>query len=431
MEREVRKQQLQRIREDESTIAMTGVRLRYRGEAKETIVHKIPLEYLVYNKYNGRIGTEVKSFEKQSHILNPEDTDDIRQIEKFLYESKKDRNDKTMESLQKNTQQRYGIVTADGVIVDGNRRAFLLNKLFRERTALGFSYAEVEHCQYFLAVILPEDATERDIQQLETIYQMGEDDKLDYNPIEKYLKCSDLKSLGFTISDIAGFMDEKVGQIEKWISTLELMEKYLESYDYSGIYTRLEKTEGPFVDLDNYLDSYKRHAANTRNVDWAYDDSDVSDLTQVCFDYIRARYEGKEFREIAKTGADGSIFAYKEIWDSFFADHQAKVKADLLTTNEIKQLHPGEDLSELFRERDVDWTTENKGILEGILKRHSSKLEDKIDSNQPLKLLDKAYSALNAVNCEQESFYNDPKVAERVKEINAIGWELKKLLDRR
>ena len=120
-----------------------------------------------------------------------------------------------MDSLLKNGQQRYGIVTSDGIIVDGNRRAMLLNRLFHQHDEMGLSYTQVEHCRYFLAIILPDDAEEKDIQQLETIYQMGEDDKLDYNPIEKYLKCKELKRLGFSDEDIAGFMSEKPGQIKE------------------------------------------------------------------------------------------------------------------------------------------------------------------------------------------------------------------------
>ena len=44
-------------------------------------------------------------------------------------------------------------------------------------------------------------------------------------------------------------MSEDESQIKKWIKILDLMEDYLKEYDYDGIYTRLEKTEGPFVDL--------------------------------------------------------------------------------------------------------------------------------------------------------------------------------------
>lgn len=40
-------------------------------------------------------------------------------------------------------------MTSDGTIVDGNRRAMLLNRLFYKREELGYSYEEVEKCKYF------------------------------------------------------------------------------------------------------------------------------------------------------------------------------------------------------------------------------------------------------------------------------------------
>jgi hypothetical protein len=72
---------------------------------------------------------------------------------------------------------------------------------------------------------------------------MGEDDKLDYNPIDKYLKCKELKRLGFTEDDIAGFMSEKTTQIKEWLSILALWKSISKSIDYDGIYTRLEKKQ--------------------------------------------------------------------------------------------------------------------------------------------------------------------------------------------
>ena len=198
MDSATRKAKLEELKTNNQNQAMTGIPLRYKGSVRKEIVWRIPLDYLIYNKYNGRIGSDVLSYEKQNGELNAEEDTDRQLIEKFLFESKRDRNKTTMESLLKIGQQRYGIVTSDGIIVDGNRRAMLLNKLFHEHEALGYSYAEVEKCKYFLAIILPDDAEEKDIQQLETIYQMGEDDKLDYNPIEKYLKCKELECLGFT-----------------------------------------------------------------------------------------------------------------------------------------------------------------------------------------------------------------------------------------
>lgn len=306
----------------------------------------------------------------------------------------------------------------------------LLNKLFHERTQLGYTYNQVEHCQYFLAIILPDDAQERDIQQLETIYQMGEDDKLDYNPIEKYLKCKELTRLGFTEEDIADFMGEKSSRIKEWLRILKLMEEYLQEYDYDGIYTRLEKTEGPFVDLAGYLDSYAKKGANVRNVDWSYTDSDISDLKLVCFDYIRARYEGKEFRDIAKTGKDGSIFFHEEIWRDFLEQHQKNTPLDQETVQELRERRPKEDLSLLLKQRDNIWIESAKGQLKGNLNRYTRKLEDIRDAAKPADLIERALSALKAVDYEQSSFIEDPRIKPMVKEISKISWNMKKTLDR-
>lgn len=428
MNSRTRKEKLMEIKSNNINVAMTGIPLRYRGETRTVEVYKIPLDYLIYNKYNGRIGSEVLSYEKQNGSLDPEVDSDRMLIEKFLYESKKERNDITMKSLLENGQQRYGIVTADGRIVDGNRRAMLLNRLFNRREELGYPYAKVEHCKYFLAIILPDDADEKDMQQLETIYQMGEDDKLDYNPIEKYLKCKELKRLGFSEHDIAEFMNEDQSQIEKWLRILNLMEDYLEQYDYDGIYTRLDKTEGPFVDLEGYLDSYKKRGANVRNVDWEYNESDISDLKLVCFDYIRARYEGKEFREIAKTGKDGSIFFYKTLWEEFLQKHQEQVPEDDETVDEIRAAYPEEDLSKLLKRRDDEWISKAKNFLKGNLQRGTHKLEDKRVANKPSELIERALNALQMVDFTQESFCDDASIPEMIQEINSLVWEMKKQL---
>lgn len=430
MDAATRKAKLQELQQNQLNQKMTGIPLRYKGETRDAIVWKIPLAYLIYNKYNGRIGSDVLSYEKQNGELNAEEDSDRKIIEKFLYESKVDRNKTTMDSLLKNGQQRYGIVTSDGIIVDGNRRAMLLNRLFNERENLGYTYAQVEQCQYFFAIILPDDAEEKDIQQLETIYQMGEDDKLDYNPIEKYLKCKELKRLGFSEEDIAGFMSEKPSQIKDWLRILALMEDYLQEYDYDGIYTRLEKTEGPFVDLAGYLDSYAKRGANVRNADWAYTDVDISALKLVCFDYIRARYEGKEFRDIAKTGKDGSIFFFKDLWDDFLKQHQENTPTDEESVQELRERCPNEDLSLLLKQRDNAWIEQAKGQLRGNLNRFSRRLEDRRDATKPADLIERALSALKSVDCEQSSFIEDPHIEEMIREINKITWEMKKILER-
>ena len=95
MDAATRKAKLIELKANQNNIAMTGIPLRYKGDTQTVEVYKIPLDYLIYNKYNGRIGSEVLSYEQQNGVLNPENDADRTLIEKFLYESKKDRNDTT------------------------------------------------------------------------------------------------------------------------------------------------------------------------------------------------------------------------------------------------------------------------------------------------------------------------------------------------
>ena len=148
MERSQRIELLKQIQE--KTPFAQGYPLLYRGERKSFDVWEIPMECLIYNQYNGRIGSVVKSYEKQNHKLDPELADDAALIEKFLWQSKADKNEKTMGSLRQVGQLKFGIVTSDGVIVDGNRRASLMNRILRDTRA---TQEEKNRCKFFRAVI--------------------------------------------------------------------------------------------------------------------------------------------------------------------------------------------------------------------------------------------------------------------------------------
>ena len=100
-------------------------------------------------------------------------------MKKFLWESKINRNEKTLDSLSKQGQLVHGIVTIDGKIVDGNRRAMLLNKICKNSKK--YPLTEHESQRFFVAAILDAEGTEKDLVKLETYYQMGQDEKLDYN----------------------------------------------------------------------------------------------------------------------------------------------------------------------------------------------------------------------------------------------------------
>ena len=80
MDAATRKAKLDELKCNQLNQAMTGIPLRYKGTTRTEIVWRIPLDFLIYNKYNGRIGSDVLSYEKQNGELNAEKDDDRKII---------------------------------------------------------------------------------------------------------------------------------------------------------------------------------------------------------------------------------------------------------------------------------------------------------------------------------------------------------------
>jgi hypothetical protein len=420
MDENLRTKRLDEIRKKEQYSSME---VMYGGQRVLLPVHHIPLDTLIYNKYNGRIASMVKSYEKQHRTLNAAIDEDKAVIEKFLWQSNPGRNKTTQADLEERKQLRYGIVTRDGVIIDGNRRAFLLGRNAKENRELP---------GHFLAVILNDtlDGNAKEIMRLETSYQMGEDEKLGYNAIEKYLRCKDLMEQGFLVDEIAKMMSEDEDTIEKWNRTMVLMDSYLNTLNYDGIYTRLDETEGLFVDLEQYLQKYDR---STALATWTYDDSDVADLRVIFFDLIRARYsgDGKQYRSLGRPSKKDSYFCNEEVWTNFRDFHFENI--DPITNAEktvdvYREQNPTGDLDEILKQRDKDWETSVLPKIKENFGKSQRKLDDFNAKSKPLELLTRALATLETIDTAAEAFWNDPKVEEAVGKINSLTYELKKII---
>lgn len=421
-----RKAKLKEFIDHPENACRTGIPITYHHNIITLNAYRIPLEYLVYNPYNGRIGSVVKSYERQNHELNPENPDDKKLIEKFLWDSKPEANKKTRSRLLKEHQQKHGIVTADGIIIDGNRRASLLNSIMADEE---IPFNEKSHCQFFIAIILPEDADRKEILSLETTYQMGEDAKVDYNPIEKYLKCKDLKDEGFTDGDIADMMDCKPGEVRTMLSTLELMDEYLDTYGYSGMYTQLDKSEDSFLKLNSALKKYKSGVASM----WAYDpEADVADLKLIAFDYIRANFEQTLFRDIisvptAKKPA-ASFFAKQEVWERFRDKHFDITDAvQEESVDEIRAKDPP-DLGRALKARDQQWKQKVEDSLDDNYLQSMDNLNNHANAAKPLQQLMKACQALEVVDVNQPSFLSDSNVRGCVSSLDVFVSKFKEIL---
>jgi len=365
-------------------------------------VYDIPLDALIYNPYNGRIKAITESWESRNDKLNPEVEKDVRIIEQFLWDSAEAANKQTKISIKEYGQFETGIVTQDGVIIDGNRRACILNILNREDGG----------DRKFKAIILKDDLRDnrKEIVALETVYQMGVDSKVDYNPIEKYLRCEELRTLGFPDEQISKMLSQSLGEITKWFDILDLMNNYLDRYGYKNLYVGLEKREGHFVDLRQYLKSYK-HGVGRDYSNWRYNDNDLENLTIAYNDYTRIRMPVQNCRVIANPKKSESFFCHENIWKVFFENHiniRESIEEEELDL--ISEKLKDKKIDEIIYHRDDLWRSKIREDLNDNLFTQKRILEDKLKYSRPLKSLKAAKSTLGSIEVIDVSSAPDPEI---------------------
>jgi hypothetical protein len=372
-------------------------------------VYQIPLKYLIYNKYNGRILSRTKSIENQRHKIDAETNEGKLLIEDLLWESKPTKNKETLESIKKG-QEKPGIITKDGIIIDGNRRAMLLNKTIE--------------FDYFKAVILPieYEGNPLEIEKFETKYQLGEERKLDYNPIEIYLKLQRLyqqlsgQKRFPNLTDLnAGVKVDKnaIKQIYSWIGNyknintekdieyslqvMNLMDDYLDYQGYNGIYTALDDREEQFRGLTTWLDNF---LGDSKRPFDGYKKSDVIDLQALCFDLIRIKLKNEKFRYVGQGQQPNHFFGNKELWLSFKENHNQIIKGYTETVID----YDSPKIEEHLNSRDSNFANAIGKLVEDNIEAHYQKLRNKQSQDEPVKLLNKAIDSFESINQTSKNF---------------------------
>jgi len=402
MTRQARKEELTRIKTGEhvSTKKVPGKGMRP--------VYRIPLEYLSYNPYNTRFLSQAKTLERRfGQELSDENPNHIAEIEKFIWNEKIDSNKSTIDSLIKHGQLEAGVVTADGIILAGNRRFRLLNEIIRYPDKYSNQRTGIVGLDCFEAVILDDEAlSKKEIIKYESFYQFGIEDKVEYNPIQKYVAAKDQKDLGFTEQEIAdNFITISKGkskEVEKWLTVFELMNEYLDYIEESGIYTALEGREEAFLNLNTLLKSYRPGGSKSGRVWWTYDEHDLSALKLVFFDYIRLNIPTHDFR-IFK-----DIFSDESQWKNFernvsdiVSDENNKVKS----FDEYRNNNPDEDEITISRIRQNDYRENVKEGLNRLYGIENARIKSIEAQERPLDILNSIKQKLTKL---EEAMENNP-----------------------
>jgi len=426
--RATRLKELSHIIEADKYIGTKKIPGRNGGNKK---VYKIPLSFLSYNPYNTRFLSEAKTLESRVGKLSDENPEHVKYIEKFLWDWKIDKNRNTINSLITDGQLDPGVVTRDGVILSGNRRFRLLNEINRNKQVYSGRGINLDGLDNFEAVIIDEELSQKDIIKYESFYQYGTEEKVDYNPIEKYIAAHDQKELGFDDEEIyknfqALAKDKK--KIKEWLETYDLMEQYLNHIGEPGIFTALTSSEEAFLNINSNVKQLENGRGATVRKMWNFDDTDIADFKMVAFDYIRSGMATHSFRDLFKTFQNGSI------WKEFKASHDEIMQSDALGSfDEYRKNNSDLDESGVSKKRKLDYEDKFRKKLNKVFGSEITRQMVEKEVVEPYDLLKGAVAKLDKfeIYLDEKGDLNShaEDCINKLREIQSMSGRLKQRLD--
>lgn len=195
------------------------------GLTQNLPVYKVKLELLYYNDQNDRIATWISEYKANNghDSLKSKTLDDYNKIiEGFIIKSNKDDMIKTQTNIELVEQREPGVVLSDGRIIDGNRRFTCLRELSKKDNKFG----------YFETVILTQNYQDnaKQIKMLELALQHGEEQKVDYNVVDRavgiYNDIEEYRLL--SVAEYARSVNLSISEINKRLDTAKIMVEFLE-----------------------------------------------------------------------------------------------------------------------------------------------------------------------------------------------------------
>lgn len=393
---------------------------------KKSPVKLVPVEILRYRKDNGRIASDVLSYEKLNGALIERDDNAQRILKKFLDEKDSEKTGELMNSIRHSTQREPAVITSDGFLINGNRRKLALEKLYEETKEERFKWMRV--------VILPgkKDTEEGgpptiyEIEQIENRYQFQSEGKAEYYSFDKALsirkKINHGMSLEEQLKDDPNFAHllqkefEKVAKKfrEDYLEPLNCIDQYLESLGREALYdtvsTGISDKEGrwqAFLDYYNYVE--KKLIDKDKLYELGIKEDQIGIVRDVAFKIIRKR----EFKDLPK------VHMIMRKLPQILKNPEAR--EEILNLKKVKMELPsekiftnGKEIDE--RKKDNIWSSDNVRELQHHVSKALNFIRYQEEKEKPIDLLKSAYQKLThkdlkAANVESNDLKEARKIA--------------------
>lgn len=231
----------------------------FRNRTSHLPLIQVPIDLPVYRVENYRTFTDQRDYisgegKKADYFASGQESEEVQQAQhQLLYRlalmGKTKEDASVSDVLETQGQRQPLLITAGGVVVNGNRRLAALRELYDNGSKFShFSHVDV--------LVLPPDATAEEIVDIEANLQAISDVKLDYDWIGEAQLINRLVNLGRTTAQVATQLRRKEKDIKYAIQTLAEADLYLkEAPGTEGNYSEIrEDAEQLFGDLPKLLE---------------------------------------------------------------------------------------------------------------------------------------------------------------------------------
>lgn len=382
-------------------------------------VYRIPYEFCRFRLENGRISIDVSSEIATKSILKADNPEHQKKIASYLKRNSK--NEILKGLLQKDGQTDPAVITADGFLINGNRRRLIIEELYKEKLEDKYKTIEV--------VILPgskspERPSLEDIAMLEYREQVQSDGKSEYSdmakaltirnniknnlPLVKMMKDNPQYS---NLSERAFESDRK--KLEKdTVGVLKIVDDYLKAHKMTGNYRMVETKWDSFRELNQRVLSKLDDVSYLSK--YNIEEDEVGEVQQACFNIMKL----KNPKIINKDRHTGFIRQINN-W-------LLNAKDEFLELSQIEEI--SEEITDP-EERERNWEIERSEEAENLVKKINALSLKKKDQEGPIKKLESILSMLDHEYLEDEKIESMPidELDTAIRLTNSIQTENKKL----
>ena len=358
----------------------------WEKKEKPAVVYKIPIEYCKYRVDNGRIITQVLTHKKKKGELNPDDVSTQELLASFLADSDRAQNENLKKKIKIEGQKEAAIITADGFLINGNRRKMVLEQLNKENPNKDYQYLKV--------VRLPGTdnsalrPTIADIALLENRYQVYTTGKSEYTLMNKIMTLYKNEKNGIPLSQMLAddptyaALDEKklVSAIKKFrrenFEPLELMMQYLEENNLKDDYVKVADKWSSFQEYSKIINPKLKDAVFRE--DNSMREQDIGLIQSAAFNVIKLKEH-----DVVGSRTNEIIRKFPE-WIG-------------IDKNELYKIGRIEDTKKDIQDPDEKynvWNDDNKEEILNSLKKLKGLSDKKKDQEGPIKKLEEIMKKL-------------------------------------